>query len=204
MSPNACKAFARGKRKLEDFLQTDDGKKILRQQAKLHAGDEGVAKEAMVTMLKQKVLEKLRKGAPSDADSGQSRASTLAPAMSRIRKTGHDEKLTKGAPSDADSGQSRASTLAPAMSRIRKTGDDALQQWVHAVREDPKCQTAQFCEILRAVCDNLQRARKQNRVPDYAEIRSTIMERCDSITVWEQHHEKYVRRLIDTVQQCDE
>jgi len=166
MSPNFCKAFARGKQKLEVFLQTDDGKKMLRQVAKLHAGDEGVAKEAIVTMLKQKLLENLREGTPSDADSGRSKASTLAPAMSRTRKTGHD----------------------------------ALQQWVDAVREDPKCQTAQFCEILRVVCDNLQRARKQNRVPDYAEIRSTIMERCDSVTVWEQHHEKYVRKLIDAVQ----
>ena len=161
--PNVCKAFARGKRKLEVFLQTDDGKKMLRQEAKLYAGDEDVAKEAIFTMLKQKILENLRKKPPSNADSGRSKASTLAPA-------------------------------------IRETGHDALQQWVHAVREDPKCQTAQFCDILRVVGDTLQRARKQNRVPDYAEIRSTIMERCDLVTVWEQHHEKYVRRLIDTVQ----
>merc|ERR1711939_251624 len=88
----------------------------------------------------------------------------------------------------------RASTAPPELVTV-----NALQEWEKAVRKDPKCQTAEFCDILRTISGCMQQARKENSTPDYAELRSMAVERCKSMDAWTPHHDKYVRGLINAV-----
>merc|ERR1719238_342460 len=112
-----------------------------------------------------------------------------------------NNEQTAPRPLNSDERRARATT-APAVllsaTSIRKEADP-LEQWAKAVREDPRCQTTQFCAFLRAISAAMQHTRKENRVPDYASIRSATMNQCKCLNVWEQHHEKYARALIDAV-----
>lgn len=100
------------------------------------------------------------------------------------------KRYTPSKPKDAKAHSDKGATSTP---------KDALQQWAKTMREDPKCQTKQFCTLLRAVHHALQHARKENRVADYPSIRCVAMKRCGDRHYWDQHHDKYVRGLVDAI-----
>lgn len=167
--------------KLESMLQEDAGKKILQHETTLHGGDEEAAKKSMFGYLKSQI-RKLR---------------TVVPPV-----IVDNNKQTVSRPLDSDERRARATTAPAVLSStisIRKQADP-LEQWAKAVREDPKCQTTQFCAFLHAISESMQHTRKENRVLDYASIRSATMDQCKCLNVWDQHHEKYARALIDAVQ----
>lgn len=166
--------------KLESMLQKDSGKKILQHETTLHGGDEEAAKKSMFEYLKLQI-RKLRNVGP------------LAIVA--------NNKQTASRPLNSNERRVRATTAPAVLSSttsIRKDADP-LEQWAKAVREDPKCQTTQFCSFLHAISESMQRTRKENRVPDYASIRSATMDQCKCLNVWDQQHEKYARALIDAV-----
>ena len=88
---------------------------------------------------------------------------------------------------------------APTKIRIRQASHDHFHQWANIVLKDPKCQTRHFCEILRTVAEYLQHSREHDKVPEYTEIRSAIVNRCNLKDSWDDHLAKHVRRLIEAV-----
>jgi len=86
-----------------------------------------------------------------------------------------------------------------AMIKFKEASDDKLRQWAITVSKDPKCQTRQFCEILRVVAEYMRHSRENDRVPDFTEIRSAIVKRCNLEDSWGGHLENHIRRLIDMI-----
>ena len=169
------KAVTLAMKRIDHFFQTNEGKILLAQEAKLHNGDEEttkqlIAKAVITAVLKQNASAKMEKKSRSAGD------------VTSIE------------------GNKRTSAVAvPTMIRSRHAMDDKLRQWANLVSKDPKCQTRQFCGILRVVAEYLQQSREQNKVPEYAEIRSAIVERCDLKDSWGDHIEKHVQSLIEGI-----
>ena len=181
-----------GKRKLEANLDTDAGKICLQEEAKLHGGDEVAAKRAIFELLEKQICQKMRKLSQKNVlknHTKRARAVTadVITAVCSGESMMYNKQSTK---------RPRASTAPAVMC--------ALQKWVVTIRKDPKCQTAEFCEVLRAVGDCMQRSLRVNKVPDYIALKSAVMQRCKLMaSVYGDHHDKYIRELADAVRESD-
>jgi len=157
----------------DKFWHTNKGKAFLAKGTKFRSGDEAVAKHSVMEPTKQKFpsLHKLENRLPPNSDVAR---------ITGVRK--RSTVVTVGA-----------------MIKFRQASDDKLRQWAITVSKDPKCQTRQFCEILRVVAEYMRHSRENDRVPDFTEIRSAIVKRCNLEDSWGGHLENHIRRLIDMI-----
>lgn len=180
------------KRKLEANLNTDAGKICLQEEAKLYGGDEVAAKQAIFELLEKRISQKMRKLSQKSLVKNHTRRARAVTA-DVITAVCSDESMMDN---EQSTKRPRASTAPAVMC--------ALQKWVVTIREDPRCQTVEFCEVLRAVGDCMQRSLRANKVPDYIALRSAVMQRCKLMaSVFGDHHDKYIRELADAVRESD-